>query len=198
MVYIRGDKAQYDAWEELGNKGWNWDSIFAYDKKGEHFIPPTRAQIAKGATYEKDAHGTDGPLDMGFPFSISNSSYHEKASATWKTLGIETITDLNDGNPHGFDTAPMTLDPRAALREDSSRAYYTPVESRPNLKIIKGTVKRITWSNSHNRAAVADGFEYVDPSGKLVAIKAKKEVVLSASAYRTPLILEGSGVGNPK
>lgn len=198
MVYIRGDKAQYDAWEELGNKGWNWNTLLASYKNGEHFIAPTQAQVANGVTFDDDFHGTTGPLDLGFPSSLSNSSYFDKARATWEKLGVEPINDLNGGATHGFVTAPMTLDPQAAVREDSARAYYTPVEARPNLKIIKGTVKRITWGKDAGPLAVADGFEYIGPSGNLLKIRAKKEVVLSASAYRNPLILEGSGIGNPK
>lgn len=197
MVYIRGDKAQYDAWETLGNKGWNWDSVFSYYKQQEGFIEPTNAQVANGATFDESAHGKSGPLDLGFPFTISNSSFHNKATDTWKALGLNTITDLNGGDSHGFVTAPMTLDPNAGVREDSARAFYTPAEERPNLKIIKGTVKRITWAEGRGLAQ-ANGFEYVDPTGDLVGVGARKEVILSASAYRNPLILEGSGVGNPK
>lgn len=198
MVYIRGDKAQYNAWEELGNEGWNWNSVFSYYKKGEKFIAPKSAQIAGGATYDKNVHGESGPLTIGFPSIISNGSFHDKALATWKALGLNPIADLNGGAPNGFVAAPQTLDPDANVREDSARAYYTPVEARPNLKIIKGTVKRITWANGHGGLAVASGFEIVSPSGKLVKIGARKEVVLSASAYRNPLILESSGVGNPQ
>lgn len=198
MVYIRGDKAQYNAWEELGNKGWNWDSVFSFYKKGETFVAPKSAQIAGGATYDKSAHGESGPLTIGFPSIISNGSFHGKALATWKALGLNPITDLNGGAPNGFVAAPQTLDPDANVREDSARAYYTPAEARTNLKIIKGTVKRITWADGPGGLAVANGFEYVNPSGKLVKVGARKEVVLSASAYRNPLILESSGVGNPQ
>lgn len=198
MVYIRGDKAQYDAWEALGNRGWNWDAVYASLKNGEHFIAPSKGQSAGGVTFDEAFHGKTGPLDLGFPFSISNSSYHDKARDTWKKLGVGSITDLNGGSPHGYVTAPMTLDPQAAVREDSARAYYTPADDRPNLRIIKGTVKRVTWAKDVGRLAVADGFEYVSPTGKLLKIRAKKEVILSASAYRNPLILEGSGVGNPR
>lgn len=198
MVYIRGDKAQYDAWERLGNSGWNWDSVFSYSKLGERFIAPTSEQIASGATYDESAHGKTGPLDLGFPLSLSNSTFYDKASATWEALGLETITDLNGGDSHGFVAAPMTLDPEANVREDSARAYYTPVEGRSNLKIIKGTVKRITWSGSSRGKALASGFEYISPSGELAKVRARREIILSASAYRNPLILEASGVGNPK
>ncbi|KXX73018.1 Glucose oxidase [Madurella mycetomatis] len=199
MVYIRGDKALYDAWEEeLGNPGWNWDSVFASAKRGETFTPPTTAQAASGATYDRRAHGYSGPVTVGFPFVLSNSSFYGLARRTWEALGIEPTTDINDGYCHGFVSAPMTVDRDANVREDSARAYYRPVETRRNLKIIKGTVKRITWANSRGKEAVADGFEYVNPAGKLVKIRARKEVILSASAYRSPLILESSGVGNPR
>lgn len=199
MVYIRGDKASYDAWEgELGNPGWNWGSIFASAKRGETFTPPTAAQAASGATYDRQAHGDSGPVTVGFPFVLSNSSFYGLARRAWEALGMEATTDLNDGYCHGFVSAPMTVDRDANVRDDSARAYYQPVAARQNLKIIKGTVKRITWANRRGREAVADGFEYVNPAGKLVKIRARKEVILSASAYRSPLILEASGVGNPR
>ncbi|KID84877.1 glucose oxidase [Metarhizium guizhouense ARSEF 977] len=198
MVYTRGDKAQYDAWEDLGNDGWNWDSVFSAYKSGENFTAPTSAQAGKGAAYDKAAHGLSGPLTIGFPFVLSNSSFYDKARSTWQRLGLEPIPDLNSGDGHGFTVAPQTLDRDANVREDSSRAYYEAVEGRKNLKIIQGAVKRITWANSHGRRVVADGVEIVDSSGKLVKVGARKEVVLSASAYRNPLILEASGVGNPR
>jgi choline dehydrogenase len=71
------------------------------------------------------------------------------------------------------------------------------VDGRKNLKVLTGTVKRIVWKDGSSNNAVASGVEYFDPSGKLVTLKVKKDVILSASAFRTPLILEGSGVGNP-
>lgn len=198
MVYIRGDKAQYDAWEELGNAGWNWDSVFSYYKRGEDFTPPSAAQVASGGTYDEQAHGNSGPLTIGFPFSLSNSSFYRSARDTWQSLGLDPIRDLNGGRTHGFATGPMTLDRDPDVREDSARAYYRSVESRKNLKILKGTVRRITWTKGNGSEAVADGFEYVDQSGSLVKAGARKEVILSASAYINPLILESSGVGNPR
>jgi len=203
MVYIRGDKVQYDVWEsELGVYGWNWDSIFAYGKRGETFDVPTENQASVGgATYTPSAHGFAGPLNVGFPFTLSNgSSFVAKARETWASLGLESVNDLNGGSPaSGFALVPMTVDRDAQEREDSARAYYRPVETRKNLKIIQGTVKKITWGrDAWNGEAVADGVEVVGVTGDIVRIGARKEVVLSASAYRNPLILESSGVGNPR
>ena len=198
MVYIRGDKAQYDAWEELGNKGWSWNSIFSYYKRGERFFTPSEWQVAKGATYEKDDHGVDGPLPLGFPTIISNSTFYESARTTWGKLGVGPVTDLNGGHTRGFVCAPQTLYPDVSARGDSATAYYGASEKRPNLKVIKGTVKKITWSKDSGKDAVASGFEYITPSGETIKAEARKEVIVSASAYRSPLILESSGIGNQK
>lgn len=199
-VYVRGDKAQYDAWETLGNPGWNWNTVFPYAKKGEHFEPPTPAQTAALATYDPAAHGFTGPLAVSFPFDVSNSSYAAKASKTFASFGLSPIRDLNGGAMHGTSLAPLAVDRDGGgdgRRASSASAYYEPVDGRKNLKVLTGTVKRIVWKNGNGKDAVADGVEYFDPSGKLVTIQVKKDVILSASAFRNPLILEASGVGNP-
>jgi choline dehydrogenase len=198
MVYIRGDKAEFDAWEALGNEGWNWDSLYPYFKLSENFTIPTPAQVGAGATYEAQDHGESGYLTTGFPYQLDNSSFHVTAQQTWEAIGVPPRLDLNGGDTHGFAAYPQTLDRDANVRESSARAYYQPVESRPNLHIIKGTVKRVTWTQSDGEDLVASGVEYLDPTGQLINITAGKEVILSAGSFRTPLILELSGVGNPR
>ncbi|KAI1752442.1 GMC oxidoreductase [Xylaria castorea] len=199
MTYIRGDKPQFDAWESLGNEGWNWDTLFPYYEKAEKFTIPSAAQAAAGATYDAEVHGEAGHVHTGFPFFLTNSSFHELATESWEALGYPLIKDVNTGSVRGFSVWPQTLDRDQNLRYDSARSYYYGVEGRPNLTIIKGTVKKITWAHSFktSQAAVAEGVEYVTPDGKLVELTAAEEVILSAGALRSPLILESSGVGNP-
>ncbi|KAI1182866.1 GMC oxidoreductase [Nemania serpens] len=199
MTYIRGDKAQFDAWQSLGNEGWTWEALHLYYLKAEKFTIPSTAQAAAGATYDPEVHGEAGHVHTGFPFSFTNSSFHSLAAETWGTLGYEINEDVNAGSVRGFSAWPQTLDRDRNIRFDAARAYYYAVEGRPNLTLIKGTVKKITWADSKaaGRAAVAEGVEYVAPDGKLVSIAVAKEVILSAGALRTPLILESSGVGNP-
>ncbi|OTA80807.1 putative GMC oxidoreductase [Hypoxylon sp. CO27-5] len=199
MTYIRGDKPEFDAWEDLGNTGWNWDALYPYFKKVERFTPPTEAQQAAGATFEPEYHGRDGVLITGFPFELFNGSLYTLAQQAWENLGYPLNPDVNSGETRGFDIWPQTLDRDADIREDAARAYYYPVEQRPNLKIIRGTVTKLTWANStrNNDTLSADGVEYLDPNGQTVTINAAKEVLLSAGALRSPLILERSGVGNP-
>ncbi|KAI1122909.1 GMC oxidoreductase [Nemania abortiva] len=200
MTYIRGDKAQFDAWEALGNEGWNWDSLYPYYKKAEKFTIPSTAQAAAGATYDPEVHGEEGHVHTGFPFSLVNGSFHEIATETWGALGYPFNEDVNTGNVSGFDAYPSTLDRDLNVRSDAARSYYYAIEDRPNLTLIKGTVKRIVWADSSASGQsnlVAKGVEYVTPGVELVQLTASKEVILSAGALRTPLILESSGVGNP-
>ncbi|TGJ81798.1 hypothetical protein E0Z10_g6978 [Xylaria hypoxylon] len=199
MTYIRGDRAQFDAWEALGNEGWNWESLYPYYKKTEKFTVPSGAQMAAGATYDPEVHGETGHVHTGFPFSFTNSSFHELATNTWAGLGYPLNEDVNAGSVRGFSTWPQTLDRDRNIRFDAARSYYYPVEDRPNLTLIRGTVKRIIWSRSSvaGGIAVAEGVEYVSPDGELVDVTAAEEVILSAGALRSPLILESSGVGNP-
>lgn len=66
MTYIRADAAEIDAWEALGNKGWNWDTLLPYYKQTERFTPPTTAQKDVGASFDPQYHGAHGDLHAGF------------------------------------------------------------------------------------------------------------------------------------
>ncbi|KAH9900433.1 putative GMC oxidoreductase [Xylariomycetidae sp. FL2044] len=198
MTYVRGDKAQFDAWESLGNEGWNWETLYPYYKKAEQFSAPTEAQIAAGASYEPGYHGEEGPVTTGYPFSMLNGTFHETVQKAWEALGYAKIPDVNGGDVRGFSLWPQTLDRDKNVRQDAARAYFYPVEDRPNLKIIRGAATKVTWADreAHDAAVVAEGVEYINAYGRVVSITASREVILSAGALISPLILEASGVGS--
>jgi choline dehydrogenase len=95
---------------------------------------------------------------------------------------------------------PQTLDTDLNIRWDAARAYLHPAEHRPNLRVFKGTARRITWARGGGKRglSVASGVEVLTDDGKSSVLGANKEVVISAGALRTPLVLEASGIGNPK
>ncbi len=200
MTYIRGDKAEFDAWEALGNPGWNWDAIYPYFKRVERFARPTAAQTAVGASYNAEYHGDGGLLKTGFPFQLINGSLYETIRTSWENLGYGVNPDINSGDVRGFGVWPQTIDRDADIREDAARAFLHPVEDRPNLSILKGTVKRIAWSDSSSvdNDVTAAGLEYLAPDNRTVTVEASKEVILSTGSLRTPLILELSGIGNSR
>lgn len=199
MTYIRADAAEIDAWEALGSKGWNWETLLPYYKRVEKFTRPTEVQVAVGASYEAEFHGEHGLLHVGNLYTLPNGSFYEVARDTWGSLGYPVNADVNSGDTRGFDVYPNTVDRDANLRWDAARAYYYPVENRTNLKVLRGTVGKLTWDSQYrSEEKAASGVEFVDANNNSIAIEVSKEVILSAGALRTPLILEASGVGNSR
>ncbi|KAK1240545.1 hypothetical protein MKX07_004573 [Trichoderma sp. CBMAI-0711] len=197
MTYIRGDKAQFDAWEQLGNPGWNWTTMLKHFKKIEQFFPPLPWQETAGALYEEEYHGTSGEIHVGFNPALLNGSFYGDVKASWAALGQSLNRDASSGDTAGFDVWPQTLDPVKNVRWDAATAFYWPVQDRPNLTLLNGTVSRILWKNDGADVPEASGVEYLTPDGNIKTVNARKEVILSAGALRTPLILELSGIGNP-
>lgn len=198
MTYIRGDKAQFDAWEKLGNTGWNWDTMFEYYKKLERFFEPQAWQTAVGASFDPENHGSDGPLHVGFTPVLENGTLYGNAKESWGSLGQAPNRDVNSGDTQGFDVWPQTIDPETNTRWDSATAFYWPIQDRENLKLFYGTASRIVWKpQGRSDAPEAKGVEYFDQTNKAIIVEANREVILSAGSLRTPLILELSGIGNP-
>ncbi|KAJ5998620.1 hypothetical protein N7451_006430 [Penicillium sp. IBT 35674x] len=196
MSYTRAQNAQIDAWESVGNKGWNWKSLLPYYKKSEGFQVPTPDQVANGADYYITYHGQNGPVKTGWPYGMANSSVLPVLDETLSQIRVSYNRDVNGGNMVGLTVHPDTVDREANVRQDAARAYYWPYQQRPNLKIITNTyANKIIWSNDSHEA-VATGVEVTGPDGVLT-VHASKEVILSAGSLKSPVILELSGVGNP-
>lgn len=198
MTFVRAEKSQIDAWEAIGNSGWSWDELFPYYLKSEGFEIPTPAQVAAGATYIPAYHNTRGPLKTGYAFELLNGSFHEIARSTWENLGIPPSVDMNGGHVHGFQVWQSTLNRDADVREDAARAYYYPVQGRTNLHVfVNATADRIVWKLGAGDA-VAAGVDVTFGNGSIAVLKAKREIIVSAGALRSPAILELSGIGNPR
>ena len=197
MTYVRAQKSQIDSWEKIGNKGWNWDSLFPYYLKTEQFHIPTPAQLEAGGSYIAADHGENGLLKIGYPYGLQNGSFSGMVETVWKTLGIPHNPDVNRGDVRGFTVWPSTLDREANVREDAARAFYYPFQKRLNLHIfLHTTANRIIWEDGEE--VVAAGVEVTTSNNTVLTLMARKEVVVSAGSLRSPAILELSGVGNPK
>lgn len=197
MTYIRGDKAQFDAWEDFGNPGWNWDTMFKYYKQLENFVEPTPEQAEVGASFDPEVHGSDGEVTVGFTPILQNGSLYGTAEGAWIELGQDVNEDVNNGVTQGFGVWPQLLDPVENKRSDAATAFLWPVEDRTNLKLVNGTATRVLWKENSEEPQV-ESVEYTTHDNETLTVHAKKEVILSAGALRSPLILEASGVGNPK
>jgi len=199
MTYLRAEKEQIDAWEDLGNEGWNWDSLFEYFVAQEEFQPPSAELQARGAAYEDDAHGKVGELAVGFT-PYFTAEFTNLLKETSEAMGYPFNKDPNHGRMRGFNTWPMTLNETGPTRADGARSFYFPVASRPNLHVfLNTTAARLIWDEEKTAESdlVASGVEVITANNVTETVLAVKEVIVAAGSIRSPAFLEHSGIGNP-
>ncbi|KZM27094.1 Choline dehydrogenase [Ascochyta rabiei] len=199
MTYVRAEKRQIDAWEELGNEGWNWKSLDKYYVEQESFLTPSEQQRVNGATFEESAHGYEGGLDVGITPYITGQRAFDVLRETHEAQGYVWNKDVNTGNMPGFCTWPMTLDASKVVREDAARAFHYPVQERPNLHVfLNSTASHILWTDLDDASdRTASGVQIVRSDGTMRTLQAIEEVIVAAGSIRSPAILELSGIGNP-
>lgn len=176
MIYIRGNKADYDEWSELGNKGWSYDEVLPYFKKMEN-----------QENIKDKYHGVGGPLN------VMNRRYTNPLSETFikagEELGVSKNNDFNGEKQEGFGLYQVTH--KNGARCSTAFGYLKPVRSRKNLTVVTNAqVSKISIEDK-----IATGVIFYQKGNKNT-VKASKEVLLSAGAYCSPKILMLSGVGN--
>ncbi|MEM6339931.1 MAG: choline dehydrogenase [Pseudomonadota bacterium] len=177
MVYIRGQREDYDSWRDQGNAGWGYDDVLPYFMKSES---------NSGADIDPGYHGTSGPLsvmDRIHTHPLSDA-FVEAALAA----GMPANNDFNGETQEGFGRFQVTQ--RDAKRCSAAVAYLNPAKPRPNLSIVsKAHVLKLVI----RKGGVA-AVRYL-LAGEVVEAVANQEVLLSAGAIGTPQILMLSGVG---
>jgi len=194
---MRAESSQVDAWKQLGNNI-TWDTLLPYYKRSECFQTPTAAQRAMGASFDPAYHGFEGPLSVSWPNMMVGDNFSSILNATFKSLGLPWNGDANNGQMRGYNVFPKTFDRFEDKREDAARAYYYPVSERPNLDVyLNASARRMTWEpEPRTSKPFANGVVFTTANGSEVTIHADREIILSAGALRSPLLLELSGVGN--
>lgn len=203
MVYLRPTSDEVDSWSSLGNLGLTWDSLLPYYKKSEHLQLPTDPRALADTSFEASVHGFVGPVKVGWGNDLDPGAFGQAVNTSWQSLGFPWNIDPNTGNTTGLGLWPIEKDPVLQIRQDSARSYYLPVIGRANLHVFTNTTAlniNLDSGNSQHRPegeVVAKGVNVVLPSGEKRFLQSKKEVILSAGTYRTPGLLEQSGIGNP-
>ncbi|PQE31452.1 GMC oxidoreductase protein [Rutstroemia sp. NJR-2017a WRK4] len=198
MAYTRAEDIQIDAWETIGNDGWNWENLLPYYKKSQNLEAPATAQVEAGITYNPSVNALGGPLKTGWLNAADTTDFHNILNETYSTLNVSWNEDVNGGKMVGYNRYPATYDKELNVRFDAGRAYYYPIANRTNLHLYPNTfAQRITWK-SGEKTPKANGVEVLAVnSTSPYTIQANKEVILSAGSLASPLILELSGIGNP-
>jgi len=175
MLYIRGQKEDYDHWAALGNNGWSFDEVLPYFKSTQH--------QERG---ESDLHGVNGPLNVAD--SRSKPPVHDDFILSAQQAGFPVNDDFNGHNQEGVGYYQVTQ--INGQRCSAAKAFLTPNLNRSNLTVITDAlVQKILIKDK-----VATGVCY-KVKGHSHNIFAKKEVLLSAGAFNSPQLLMLSGVG---
>ncbi|KAF1929959.1 GMC oxidoreductase [Didymella exigua CBS 183.55] len=196
MAFDRASAADYDAWEQLGNNGWGWNSLLPYFKKSTTFTPPTGANVkAWGMTFDASYYGTNGPIQASFP----NFEYSDITTiwASYKAQGVPLPKEHASGNAVGAYWIPTALRPTTQTRSDARNGYYDPVKSRSNLILVQGkTVNEILFDQGLLTGYKAKGVQYISRSDKSIKqVYASREVIMAAGSVFTPQLLQLSGLG---
>ena len=175
MVYIRGNRADFDEWAAMGADGWGYDDVLPYFKKSE--------DNERG---EDAFHGSGGPLPVreGRAMSPIADVFVEAAAQA----GHERNPDFNGARQEGFGRYQVTQE--NGMRASTSVRYLHPNMERENLTIITDALAlRVLFDGDR-----ASGVE-IDHAGTVEEVHAAREVILSAGAYQSPQLLMLSGVG---
>lgn len=176
LLYIRGQRQDYDGWAQLGLRGWSYDDLHPYFLRSQH-------QERDGM----DGHAKGGPLNVS-----DVTEKHPVSDAVieaGKALGLPH-RDVNGEDQEGVAYYQLTV--KNGRRCSAAVAYLNPAKKRQNLQIeTKALAARVLFEG---KRAVA--VEYTQ-DGQTKTAKARGEVILAGGAINSPQLLELSGIGHP-
>jgi choline dehydrogenase len=176
MVYVRGNRRDYDNWARLGNPGWGWEEVLPHFKRSE--------KNERGANA---FHGGDGPLGVSGP-AVRHPTSIDFIEAAHRN-GSPRVDDMNAGENEG--TGFMDASIYRGQRQSTYEAFIAPVRNRSNLVVRSGVhVRRVLFEGR-----TATGVEVLQ-DGEVRTFAAAREVILSAGAMSSPHLLMLSGVGD--
>ena len=180
MVATRGNRRNYDRWEEMGNPGWGYKDVLPYFLKSENMTIP---ELADNTEY----HSTSGEQ------SISYAPYRSPIADAFLQGGAElgyNVIDYNGETQTGYSYTQSTT--KEGTRMSASRAFLHPIKNRKNFHVIKNGL--VTKLLIHPNTNVTLGVQFVRDN-KEYEVRARKEVILSAGAVNSPQLLMLSGIG---
>lgn len=179
MMYMRGNRQDYDTWRQMGLKGWGYADVLPYFRRAED--NPERPR--------NPYHGVGGPLRVARA-KAENPLYHAFLQAGAEA-GFPANDDFNGAEQEGLGVYDFNI--RDGHRESSSTAYLRPAAGRSNLTVRTRT--HVTGIRIENGRATGVNLVRGGMPGR---VSARREIVLSGGAINTPQLLQLSGIGNPQ
>ena len=189
-------KIDIDNWAELGNCGWDWNSMLPYYQKFHTLtLPSAHVRETLALSYFDDAlQGTSGPIQASF--GEEQGPLEAAWPRTFNNLNLNMTGDQLSGTAFGGFSNPGTIDPKTVTRSFAGSAYYSAdVASRTNLRVLtEALAEKIIFQDSAGNA-VAAGVQFIAKDGVRRTVYSRKEVIVSAGTLKSPHILELSGIG---
>ncbi|KAJ8686546.1 hypothetical protein QAD02_022340 [Eretmocerus hayati] len=180
-IATRGNRKDYDEWANItDDQSWSYDKMLKYLKKLENF------QV-ESSNVDKDYHSHDGPMyisDVGHPTKLGDAFLE-----AGRELGY-SVLDINGAKQTGFSRSQFTA--KNGERWSTNRAYLHPAKSRSNLFLTRNSHVNKVLVDKESK--IAYGVQFTK-FGEDFEVRARKEVVLSAGAIKSPKILMLSGIG---
>ncbi|KAF8998505.1 hypothetical protein BDQ17DRAFT_1361893 [Cyathus striatus] len=218
MQWTRGTVGQYDALEELGNEGWNFETMQQYMKKAENFHIPNANQTSFGVGFVATTHGKGGNIDSGFPNPYPCPSCKlwdalvNSTAQTYPGIRADNKIDQCDGDPRGVARCSYSITPGSSdgvtqnIRSSSAHGFIFSLApgERPNLSILTGHLAtKIVWKiKTQLQPPSPEGvaFEVLTntSSSQSFVAQVAKEVIVASGALGSPKFLELSGIGDRK
>ncbi|MFT5706094.1 MAG: choline dehydrogenase [Oceanospirillaceae bacterium] len=174
MCYVRGNPIDYELWSALGATGWHWSNVLPYFQRAE--------DVNGGGALR----GNSGPLKVTRG-SEKNPLYHAFINAGGQA-GYALSSNMNQRQHEGF--GPMEMTVGKGKRCSAAVAYLRPAQKKGNVTVLsKALVERVVFDEKH-----ATAVRY-QKAGKYYQARMSKEIILSAGAIMSPVILKRSGIG---
>ncbi len=174
MVYVRGHAEDFNHWEAEGATGWGQAGVLPYFKRMEHWHGGRSDRRGDGGPL----HVTRGPRD---------NPLHAAFVEAGQQAGYAHTEDYNGEQQEGF--GPMEQTVWRGRRWSAANAYLKPALKRQNCDILRCFARKVVIEEGR-----AVGVE-VERGGRIEEVRARREVVVSASSINSPKILMLSGVG---
>lgn len=175
MIYMRGQRQDYDQWRQLGNIGWAWDDVLPLFLKSEDHFAGATAMHGAGGNWRVEKQRVSWDILEAFQRACTEA-------------GIPETEDFNLGDNEG--SSFFHVNQRSGWRWSAARGFLNPVKSRPNLTVLtKAQTSKILFTGKK-----AIGVKYTQNGTSRTAM-AKRSVILSAGAICSPQLLQLSGIG---
>jgi choline dehydrogenase len=191
MIYMRGQRRDYDSWAELtGDARWRWDECLPYFKRHEDHWRLDDASRAPAGFAQSHGHGGEWRVEK----QRLRWDVLDAFAAAAQQAGIPATQDFNQGSNEGVGY--FEVNQRGGWRWNAAKAFLRPTcMGRPNFEMWTGAhVKRLLFERDDAGGLRCVGAEVVTPEG-IETVRATRELVLAAGAIGSPHILQLSGVG---